>query len=109
MGGGGGRGGGYLEYALMPRPAGCLFSGSGASLSGLSGGGGAVGRVGGGSVCVWGGGGGSGLFARVAVEGGVEKAGRGGLAGGGGGDEAIAGVACAPRGCRPVPPDPLHP
>ena len=40
------KGGGYLDYDLMPSPAGCLSSGSGASLSGLSGlsGGGGVGE-----------------------------------------------------------------
>ena len=97
-------GGGYLDYDLMPSPTGCVSSGSGASLSalsGLSGGGrreGGERGVGGGEIGWWGGAG------RGEQGGGKREGGRGG-----GGDEATAGVACAPRGCRPVPPDPLHP
>jgi len=99
-------GGEYLEYDLMPSPAGCLPSGSGASLSGLSGRGGEVGRVGGGSVGGGGRGGGSGLFARVAVEGGVEKAGRGRGAGRGGGAKRLQEWPVRPKAvdrCRLTP------
>jgi len=48
------KGGGYLDYDLMPSPAGHLSSGSGASFSGLSGFSGGSGAAGGGKgVCFW--------------------------------------------------------
>ena len=79
MGGGRRRKGGeYLDYDLMPSPTGCVSSGSGASLSalsGLSGGGrreGGERGVGGGEIGWWGGAG------RGEQGGGKREGGRGG-------------------------------